>query len=245
MAKAVAICKCAVCGETFEKEAYKQNRRLADEWERWAEENITVCPRCYAKEQREKEKAEGLVLTVSINPYDVKTPIVLSFSGDSYTYKDKIKELGYHWGYADPAGVFGFMSTKEPPKTWSKTIPLEQYDAEIAAAKEIGAKIKDNVRDVDIAAYKQVKAEADKKEANEKAKEQAIESEIAKLGDPPAKPSCLPKGRWNGRIYGKQGKYRIYISNKEIAISDDEAKQIKDYTNQKAEYNSKVKAIRG
>lgn len=238
MAKAVAICKCAVCGKTFEKEAYKQNRRQANDWEKWAEENITVCPQCYAKEQREKEKAEGLVLMVSINPYDVKTPIVLSFRGDTYTYKDKIKGLGYHWGYAEPAGVFGFMSTKEPPKAWSKTISLEQYDAEIAAAKEIGAKIKDNVRDVDIAAYKQVKAEADKKE-------QAIASEIAKLGDPPTKPSCLTEGRWNGRIYGKQGKYRIYISSEEIAISDDEAKQIKDYTNQRAEYNSKVKAIRG
>lgn len=57
MARAIAECKCATCGGTFEKIAFKYNREQADSWKAWAEENCTTCPECWKKEQDEKGKA--------------------------------------------------------------------------------------------------------------------------------------------------------------------------------------------
>ena len=56
MARAIAECKCATCGGTFEKIAFKYNREQADSWKAWAEENCTTCPECWKKEQDENGK---------------------------------------------------------------------------------------------------------------------------------------------------------------------------------------------
>lgn len=56
MAKARAICKCAVCGTEFEITAYKRNSSEAASFVKWAEENITVCQDCERK-QREADRA--------------------------------------------------------------------------------------------------------------------------------------------------------------------------------------------
>ena len=70
-----------------------------------------------------------------------------------------------------------------------------------------------------------------------------FESGTTKLDDPPTKPFCLSNGQWNGKLYGKQQYgFRIYMANKEISISDDDA--IQKYINEKQEYDDKVKAIK-
>ena len=56
MAKAIAHCKCKKCGETFTKENVLQNRSDANHWTEWAEANITLCPKCWGKAQREQER---------------------------------------------------------------------------------------------------------------------------------------------------------------------------------------------
>ena len=65
MAVARAICTCELCGNTFYKETKRQNRRLADDWEKWASKNIKVCPDC----EREiyEEEAEELAQKASAN----------------------------------------------------------------------------------------------------------------------------------------------------------------------------------
>ena len=62
MAIAKAICKCEVCGKTFEFRKERANRSEARSFEAWAAENITKCPECKSKEWKEKiRKAnEGL-----------------------------------------------------------------------------------------------------------------------------------------------------------------------------------------
>ncbi len=45
----------------------------------------------------------------------------------------------------------------------------------------------------------------------------------------PPKPDIII-GSWNGRIYGKEGKYRIYIDNTEVFITDEQAKEIAEYS---------------
>ncbi len=57
MAKAVARCTCERCGETFTRKNMLQNRSDANRWAEWAEANITLCPKCWGKAQREQETA--------------------------------------------------------------------------------------------------------------------------------------------------------------------------------------------
>lgn len=54
MAKAVATCKCKICGTTFEKVAVKRNTREADSWKSWAERTFDICPACEDRQYEEK-----------------------------------------------------------------------------------------------------------------------------------------------------------------------------------------------
>ncbi len=58
MAKATAHCTCERCGSEFIKEKTCHNRREADDYEAWAERNITVCPECYRTEMAEIRASE-------------------------------------------------------------------------------------------------------------------------------------------------------------------------------------------
>ena len=62
MARAIAECKCNKCGAKFEKVQFRPNRKMADEWKAWAEENCTTCPDCWAKVKQEKDAAEAEAL---------------------------------------------------------------------------------------------------------------------------------------------------------------------------------------
>lgn len=56
MARAIANCTCGVCGNKFQKVAFRYDRAEAESWREWAEEHINVCPECYQKQQAEKGK---------------------------------------------------------------------------------------------------------------------------------------------------------------------------------------------
>ena len=58
MATATAVLTCPVCGEQFTKSATKFNRKQADEWEKWMEDQDGqwLCPDCYREEQRKKKE---------------------------------------------------------------------------------------------------------------------------------------------------------------------------------------------
>lgn len=45
----------------------------------------------------------------------------------------------------------------------------------------------------------------------------------------PPKPDIIT-GAWNGRIYGKEGKYHIYIDNTDVFITDEQEKEIIKYS---------------
>lgn len=53
MAKAKIYVICSECGEEFTHVKTCRNRREADSYEEWAAKNITLCPRCWQKEQDE------------------------------------------------------------------------------------------------------------------------------------------------------------------------------------------------
>lgn len=227
MAIAKADCKCKTCGETFRKTAEKRNRREADSWEQWAIENYDECPKCYAERMRKADKELGLVLTVRLQPFGKEMRVRLAFIGDTYPHKDNIKKLGgYRFDYVDATNLSEMLSASEPLKTWTKVISLDDMDAEIEKAKGIGATIDD-----DITPHQLQEAILINREMKKLEEEREAEEAKAKEAAEQAKPELIRNKYWNGKVYGKAGKYRVYLDNKETYITDAQAEELKAWAN--------------
>ena len=102
MAKATAHCKCRICNGEFTRIKNNcRNRRQADQWEEWATKAFDLCPNCFRDEQRKKEKERGLLVSIVYNIASVRAgvsnkdrDIAFIFSGDSYSHKEELKEMG-------------------------------------------------------------------------------------------------------------------------------------------------------
>lgn len=84
MARAIAECRCSQCGAKFEKVQFRPNRKMADEWKEWAEENCTTCPDCWQKEQQEKAaaKAAAIIERFSLPEITGKSERQIKFAAD-------------------------------------------------------------------------------------------------------------------------------------------------------------------
>jgi len=244
MAKATANCTCAECGATFTKTTTKSNRREADAWESWAESNFTQCPQCWGKEQRKKEQETPLTFNVAIDPYNTKAPIILIFSGNTVPYKDNIKSLNYFWDDKPATGMMGFFDISKPQKCWSKRITLDNLEAELQKVEDLGAKIINNIKEIDLIAYAKYKQSADKKQAEQTEKEKIQADKIAQI-EKPVCPDILKGAKWNNTVYGKKGNYSYYNNGNKVSLTNEEAEQVKKYVAAKIEYNNKVKEITG
>lgn len=87
MARAIAECTCATCGAKFEKVQFRPNRKMADEWQAWAEENCTTCPECFRKEKQEKDaaKAAEIIERFSLPEITGKSEKQIKFAADLRT----------------------------------------------------------------------------------------------------------------------------------------------------------------
>lgn len=84
MARAIAECTCAKCGAKFEKVQFRANRKMADEWKAWAEENCTTCSNCWAKEKQEKDAAKAAEIIERFNLPEItgKSDKQIKFAAD-------------------------------------------------------------------------------------------------------------------------------------------------------------------
>ena len=69
MAIAHAHCTCEICGKEFEVTAKKRNCTEAEDFERWAVKNITVCQECEEKKFEEKQQKE--IADIEVKYYDL------------------------------------------------------------------------------------------------------------------------------------------------------------------------------
>lgn len=176
---------------------------------------------------RKADKELGLVLTVRLQPFGKEMRVRLAFIGDTYPHKDNIKKLGgYRFDYVDATNLSEMLSASEPLKTWTKVISLDDMETEIEKAKGIGAKINSDITHTAlteaILINQEIKKTIEAREAEEaKAKAEAEQ----------AKPEIIQKKYWNGKVYGKAGKYRVYLDNKETYITDAQAEELKAWAN--------------
>ncbi|MBJ6362078.1 hypothetical protein ACFOQM_12330 [Paenibacillus sp. GCM10012307] len=242
MAKAIAKCTCQDCGEEFIKTAIKRNRKEADSWEEWTVANSKQCPKCWGAAQRAAEAAAPLTLVVDCDPYGQR--IVLQFKGGTEGLKEEIRALGYRWGELPPIGTFGLLSTSRPPLAWHRIIELDQLQTELDKVAGLQPELKNNMTDLDVAFYREIKTRNDAQKTAEEAKKSEIDAQKSAVPRPKVPPK-LAGTTWNQKIYGKQGRYRIYPDGVEVNLTDAEADEVREFLAAKAAYKKKIEEIEG
>lgn len=198
---------------------------------KWYESNV-VCPECYKLQKQQEAQAKGLELHVEINPIDLNTPIVIYFDGDTMPHKDDIKALGYRWGYKPVSGLAGLFGAQKPSKVWSKCIAINELESALKQAEPLQPKVINNIRAIDMAAYRDYSA-----------KHSATQAKIDAIPKPKC-PDIINGKRWNGKVYGKSGHYTIYLDGVKRDITDDERDSLLEYLQQREEYNKKITEIK-
>lgn len=265
MSKAIAYCKCRVCGSEFKRSQDCRNRKEADSWENWASTTYDLCSKCYAKEIQELEKAKGLYVDVRLDSRCIyredEHPVAIIFGGDTKPHKDEIKSLCSHyiqWTRDYPAdGVLkDLLGMKEPPFRWVWWCRIEDFKKNINRVKEMGIAVNSYPNENDLALYNNMKNEVKArneeknriKEEEIKIKEEKKSAELEALGEIPPWPddikSLWPKGAtWNGKIYGSAGNYNVYFSGENVHITDELKKEMENLHKMRDEWREKKKQI--
>lgn len=212
------------------------------------------CPSCWGAKKRADEAAKQIEMHIYCNGLDqdaegrILAEIILL--GGTQPRKEEIKSLGYRWGELR-GGVMDMLSISRAPMGWIKRQPLEGLmnlaDGGIspaarqlqAEAAQLGARIATHLDAMDLEMIRRRAAE--QKEAAQR---------MADIPSP-ITPACYPTNRpgykdriWNGKIYGKAGRYHIYIAHEEIAISDEDRAAILAYQEQRAAYKTACEAAK-
>lgn len=221
------------CGHDGVVTLFGKNKEREKKLEWYAD--CAVCPECYKAQMAAKEAAEPLTvhLSATMQIDDNGQPIICVWlSGNTRPLKDDIKACGFHWTVRN-AGR-DMMSLREK-QCWCKYVTLPKLEAAIVPIKALGAIVDQSQSAADIISREIVASAA----AEFAAKQEAIAA-IEK----PVKPACIKGGRWNGKIYGRQGNYSVYIDDEKRTLSDSDVNDIKAYQAAKAEYDKKVAEIK-
>lgn len=190
-----------------------------------------LCKECYKTKMIEQEKAKGLVLSISaipdIDKNDGSILFYMWFSGDTISNKERIKSIGYSWGENE------YDDNEYPNMSWSKTVKEYDLQDEISKAESIGAKRTEEIHNE---FYYKIALKQQKKWKESMERIMSIPK--------PKVPSILIGHRWNQKVYGKTGNYSIYLDGEKVNVTDEKAKELKDYIVSKEEYNVKVEEIK-
>lgn len=244
-----AICTCRRCGKTFEKELNEYgkgaSKRLQEKVE-WAENGgIDECTDCWKARQREEEKAAGLTCSIRLSSVYDKTPGVWAvFGGDSYSHKDELKAAGCRWSdeYPDKSVMGDLLGLSRPRKAW--VLRGEDPEALIETARNLGAAVT-LPDEMEMATWAAARKEVEAIRSREQEKTNAA---LEELGPIPAWPEAVkaqwPEGAtWNGKVYGKAGAHRIYLSGKEVYITDEDAEAMERTREARADWRKKKSEI--
>nr|DAF02427.1 MAG TPA: pepsin inhibitor [Caudoviricetes sp.] len=242
MAKAVAKCRCKICGKDFEATAVRCNRADADSWEKWAASHFSQCPKCYKERRRSAEAQKPFEIVMRVNVFH--PAIVMVAGGNTLPHKEDLKAAGYRWDYEPTTGLLGDLSTKEPCHVWSKTIRLNRvldwrpaYTSLIDEARDLGAKLKNGIAGQDLVGLRDILGKRESKTVE-------MEKEIATLVEP-VRPEWIPDGHWNGKIYGNVRRgYCIYINGKKVDLTADQCEELNKYDLTQKEYTEKLQKIK-
>lgn len=243
MSQGKAVCTCKTCGAEFIKTKTCRNTREAASWEDWAKGVFDTCPVCYKKEIDEEKARQPLTLIVRMNPYRLDGPVVFAFDGNTKPVKDQIKELGFYWE-EDTSGFLGIL--KKPVFYWQRYVKVEDADGMIAEYKRIfpELEVKNEITEIDLRAYHENCRQHELKLKEQQKREDAMQKEISMI-EKPLRPSCLPDGKWNGKIYGSaRSGYSVYVTGEKIELTKAEKDEIEAFETKIQEYEETVAEIK-
>ena len=205
------------CGHTGTVELFGKDKDRQKKLEYFQKNGL--CSECYKKKMREEEQAQPITCNIIIFPHTA-TPFTLYLTGNVFSVKDTIRQLGYKWSFPDPDGYHCERSLATY-KYWTKDVSMMGLEEELNELRSIFPEtvVIRQYENYEVEAFLRA-AEKDKREAATKAKLDETISNIAK----PQKPACYPEGYWNGKFYKsiKAGHRRIYVDNKEVILSEED-----------------------
>ena len=206
-------------------------------------EEFGLCTECYKKQKQEENAKLGFLIGGSVADTlsgKGEIQICLSFAGDTLPHKEEIKALGYRWTAVD-ASQMAYM--RKPDMGWVKVVPYEHLEEEKEKAFAIGAKeaeISDQELENQKERYQEMLSEQKLFRKHNKKKLEAQEQLAGLL---PEKPECIRDGHWNEKVYGKAGRYSIYLDGNKVNISDEEAVGLEEYLGNMEKYRKKKKEL--
>lgn len=196
-------------------------------------ERNMMCSQCY-KKQKEEEQSMETVVKFSAEPLpslDEEEDIVfcLWLFGSTKKNKETIKEIGYRWGER-PTSV----ASRE--LCWYKIVKEQNLDDEKdRIMKTFQDAICVKLPSIHFAYYEIAK--------QRKEKYQERIRQISQLSKPDC-PELLLDRKWNGKIYGKAGRYSVYLNGEKTMISDQEAEEFRLYQEAENDYQEAVMEIK-
>lgn len=194
-------------------------------------EKSGLCPACYEKQKVELKSKEPFVLELRIQPFCCKPFQLVVVSGNTKAYKDVIKSLGFKWLEADNEEVVTLENLICKSYAWCINLKEEEIKETIksicSTLPKVEKKIKKGYTNRDLTAYN-------------------LSKEMLKNVVYPEKPSCFPKGYWNGVFYktSEEGMRRIYVDKQETLIPENEASLIEKYQKDYRDYKSQIAKIK-
>lgn len=256
MTIARVTCTCATCGKQFSKEKKFHKSPDATEWESWASGYYDMCPSCYLKAHPKQSK---IYLSARFNLYQRNRKsaedcaIAYIIEGDTRSYIDKLKRMGaiYTDEYPSSNSLNDTIDYKSSYKAWviySNLNNMENVFDDILT--NFGAFVRscETPTQADLDKYHEIM------NSRKKLKEE-MDQEISALGYMPEWPKEIKskwtqETFWNGKFYGKSGKWSIYLNGEKIDVSDQLKDQIemvvdarKIWCNQKEEILEKYKKM--
>lgn len=201
-------------------------------------ERLAICEGCH-QEREAKIHGKSLIFRATVLPFISLEGDILAYiwiEGNTLGNREKIKRIGgYSWGYRSRHSVLPQWGS--PEMCWSKTVKLNSLQDEIQKASD---EIDDIIYlpDKDMFTSRNYQIASEKKENWE-----ANEREIAGLYKP-ATPEVIRGYKWNKKVYGKKGRYLIYLDEEPTPISDEEAEEIRRYAEDIYEYEKQLRRMR-
>lgn len=118
---------CKKCGQEFtvRKKFHKGNE--AREFEQKYQDYYDECPECYSERRRAEKEAEEkekpIIATLKISKIEEDFPITIFLTGETYSVKEKLKEIDYKWD--------------KDERAWVKQLLLEDVENEILTLRKI------------------------------------------------------------------------------------------------------------
>ena len=201
-------------------------------------EEFGLCTECYKKQKQEENAKLGFLIGGSVAD-------TLSGKGEiqiclSLPHKEEIKALGYRWTAVD-ASQMAYM--RKPDMGWVKVVPYEHLEEEKEKAFAIGAK-EAEISDRELANQKERYQEMlSEQKLFRKRNKKKLEAQKQLADLLPEKPECIRDGHWNEKVYGKAGRYSIYLDGNKVNISDEEAVGLEAYLGNMEKYRKKKKEL--